>query len=185
MPSDYYDITIPAIAEPVVLADAKAWCRTTHSSEDAIFTALIKSAVLQLESYTNRVFSTRTYAGYFSGLSCPRYEKGPIITLRRSPLISVTSVSVGGEVIDPTTYDIKQTSGFSRIVFNEIPEYEGNDPYPVEAVFTAGYTTVPEDIKTAIKQYVCLLYSARGDCDIIPKNIKTIVSYYRILNTFG
>lgn len=185
MPLDYYEITTPATSEPVSLSEAKAWCRVTHSSEDAIITALIKTAVAQLESYTNRVFSVRTIQGSFSSLGCSRYENGPILTLRRSPLLSLTSVTVGGETIDPGTYDVSQNSGFSRIVFNEIPEYDGEDVYPIKAVFTAGYSTVPEDIKTAIKQYVCLLYSARGDCDIIPKYIKTIVSHYRIVNTFG
>lgn len=185
MSLDHYEITTPATSDPVLLSEAKAWCRITHSSEDAVITALIKTAVTQLESYTNRTFSVRTIRGSFSSLECSRYEKGPVLTLRRSPLISLTSVTVGGDAVDPGIYEVRQTSGFSSIVFNEIPEYDGDDVYPIEAVFTAGYSTVPEDIKTAIKQYVCLLYSARGDCDIVPKYIKTIVSHHRIVNTFG
>lgn len=185
MPLDYYEITTPVTVEPVLLADAKSWCRITHSSEDALITSLIKTATLQLEHYTNRAFSTRTMTGYFSGLDVSRYEDGPYLTLRRCPLLSLTSLKCGGVVAGSGTYEVRETPGFSRVVFNEVPEYDGDAVYPFEAVFTAGYTTVPEDIKTAIKQYVCLLFSARGDCDILPKYIKTIVAHYRTLNTFG
>jgi uncharacterized phiE125 gp8 family phage protein len=181
MINDYYDITVPAVADPVLLSEVKNWCRITGTSEDAILTGLITATTVRLESYTNRVFSTRTYKGYFSGLSCSRYEKGPVITLRRSPLISVTSVSVGGEVIDPTTYEIRQTSGFSRIVFHEIPIHERDEPYPIEVVFTAGYATVPEDIKIAIKQYVDLDLQGSIEHKIVPKNIKSMVGHYRTL----
>ena len=66
MSNDYYDIIVPADEEPVTLAEAKAWCKVTHTAEDAIFTALITSAVQKAALFTNRVFIERTFTGFFA-----------------------------------------------------------------------------------------------------------------------
>lgn len=184
MVQDYYEVSTPPVSAPITLSDAKAWCRITHSSEDSIITGLIDTATLQLEAYTNRVFSPRTFTGYFSSLDVALIGVN-YLTLRRAPLIELSSLKAEGGELDEDSYSVQQRSGFAKIIFNDLPVVENPTEYPFEAIFTAGYTTVPSDIKTAIKQLVCLLYQGRGDCEIVPKGIKTIVSHYRVFNTFG
>lgn len=195
MGNDYYDIVIPPAEEPVTLAEAKAWCKVTHTAEDAIFTALLTAATQKAEKFTNRVFIERTFTGFFAGLECSKFEKGLYLALRRGPLLSVATVKVtvddAQETASTDDYNVKQTSGFSRVIFSEFSESPDVIPYPWQVDFTAGYgaaADVPEPIKVAIKEAVCYWYSNRGDCAVgeeLPGIAKGILSEYRIVNTYG
>jgi len=197
--NDRYDVIIPPAEEPVTLTEAKAWCKITHSSEDALITALIKSATSKLELYTNRVFVERTFTGFFSGLECSKYERGLYFALRRAPLLSVSTIEVTEDDVQVTVsaddYNVKETAAFSRVIFSELNNSPDVIPYPWQVDFTAGYgaaADVPEPIKTMIKQYVCFLYTNKGDCADaggktggIPEIVRAIADEYRIVNTFG
>jgi len=195
MNSDYYDIIVPATGELVTLNEAKAWCKVTHTAEDAIFSALITAGIQKAEKITNRVFLERTFTGFFSGPACSKFEKGLYLELRRGPLLSVATIEVtvdgAQETISTDDYDVKQSTGFSRIIFNEFGASPDLIPYPLQVDFTAGYgvaTDVPEPIKTAIKEAICYWYSHRGDCaagEELPGIAKGILSEYRIVNTWG
>ena len=50
----------PPGEEPVTLAEAKAWCRIDAADEDALLSALIAAARLQVESLTGRALVTQT-----------------------------------------------------------------------------------------------------------------------------
>ena len=199
MGNDRYDVIIPVAEDPVTLAEAKAWCKITHSSEDTLITALIKSATAKLELYTNRVFVERTFTGFFSHLECSKFEKGLYLALRRAPLLSVSTIEVTEDdsqvTVSTDDYNVKETAAFSRVIFSEINNSPDVIPYPWQVVFVAGYgaaADVPEPIKTMIKQYVCFLYTNKGDCADaggktggIPEIVRAIADEYRIVNTFG
>jgi len=195
MGNDYYNIIVPADEEPITLAETKAWCKVTHTAEDGVFEALIKAATAKAEKFTNRVFIERTFTGFFAGLECSKYEKGLFLALRRGPLLSVATIEVtvdeSQETVSTDDYDVKLTSGYSRIIFNEFDESPDVIPYPLQVDFTAGYgaaADVPGPIKTAIKEAACYWYSNRGDCAVgeeLPGIAKGILSEYRIVNTWG
>lgn len=195
MTSDNYELIVPATENPVTLEDAKAWCKVCHSSEDTLFQALITAATQKAERFTNRVFIERTFTGFFSGLSCSKFEKGLYLELRRAPLISVSSVEATVDDEQETTstddYDVKENPGFSRIIFNEVSQSLDLIPYPWQVDFVAGYgaaAAVPEPIKMAIRETVCYWRANRGDCgkgDELPSIAKAILGEYRIVNTYG
>jgi uncharacterized phiE125 gp8 family phage protein len=195
MGNDRYEVTVPAAEEPVTLSEVKSWCKITHSSEDALLTALIKAAVSKSELFTNRVFIQRTFTGFFSTLECSKFEKGLFFTIRRAPLLSVSAMEVTEDdsqaAVSTDDYNVKKTAGFSRVIFSELNNSPDLIPYPWQIEFVAGYgaaSDVPEPLKVAIKAAVCYWYSNKGDCadtKELPGISRMILSEYRIVNTFG
>lgn len=197
MIDDYYQVvTVPA-EEPVTLTEAKDWCRITTTADDTLVTALISSARIFGEKYCNRIFITTGIDCYFNGLDYSNSETYGFIQLRRSPLISITAVSIysGGSYTATTDYILRESSSFSRLIFQNGLEHDADTDQPfilkVEATFGYGSAAdVPEEIKTALKQHIAFLYENRGDVVAegkLPMPLETKLIYsrnYRIINTF-
>lgn len=199
MITDFYNVTTPAAEEPLSLATAKEWLRIRTSADDALITALIPAAVKAGEDFTNRVFVARTIEGYFSGLEVSQFENYPFVTLRRAPLSSIISVevSVDGSFTAFTDYVLKETNGFSRVlfengIFDASPDTDV--PYPLKITFVSGYgeaSDVPAGIITALEAHIAFLYENRGDVIAdgkigMPLETKAIYTgKFQIMNTFG
>lgn len=192
MGNDYYEVTTPAGSEPVSLTEAKAWCKVTHTVDDALITALIVAATAKAELYTNRVFEPRTFKGWFAGVECSRYERGAYLALRRAPLLAVSAVTLtvddAPETVSTDDYTVKPTAGYSRVIFSGMESDPDSDvPYPYQVEFTAG-GGADETIKVAIKETVAYWYTNRGDCAVdgeLPAIAQGILGEYRIVNTYG
>lgn len=196
MANDKYTITVAATEEPVTLNEALDFCRIDQNSPDeGLVTALIKAATLQCENYTNRVFIERTYLGEFDCQEVSKFERYPFIELRRGPFKSLTSITLeeDGSPVAVTGVLTKDTPSYARLLFTETLNTADEVAYPLQVTFVAGYgaaVDVPEDIKTAIKQYVLFLYENRGDVapdgnQGLPVVVASILHAYRIVNTFG
>ena len=194
--ADYFEIKTDAAEDPVTLAEAKLWLkRGAMIADDAIITSLIKSATKQGEDYCNRSFVERTFTGYFDSLQQSAHEQHPFVELRRSPLLTLSSVKVmaAAVLVDVAseTYQLKPKSSYSRLLFTSAPSAD-DTAYPLQVEFIAGYgaaSTVPDDLKTAIKEHVSFLYENRGDALPdggigIPPQVREKYSKYRIVNTF-
>jgi len=168
------------------------------ATDTALVTALIVAATIRLEKMTNRLFVERTITGKFDSVCSSIYEPLPYIEIKRSPLISVSSVTANGvALVEGTDYYIKNKSSFSRILIESSIDTNFNAslnmPYPIEVSFVAGYgaaANVPEDIKTAIQQLVLFWYENRGDVSTdaeqeMPFETKMIMKGYRIVNAYG
>lgn len=196
MGHDKYTITIAAADDPVTLNEALVFCRVdTNSPDESLIQALIKAATLQCENYTNRVFIERTFLGEFDCLEATRFEKYPFLELRRGPFKSLTSITleVDGSPVAVSDVLTKDTPSYARLLFTESLDTADEVAYPLQVTFVAGYgdaDDVPDDIKTAIKQYVLFLYENRGDVapdgnQGLPVVVTSILHAYRIVNTFG
>ena len=190
MNPDFYEIKTAPAGDPVSFAEASAWARDINVADTALVTSLISAATLQLESMTNRVFVSREITGSFSWFEVSNYEKLPYIEVRRSPLIDINFVYINGEVVPSDDYIIKKNSGFSRILFKESYTLDDDVAYPIVIIFTAGYASVPDNIKACIKQIVLFWYENRGDISTyekmkLPFVAMPIIRQYRIVNTFG
>ena len=190
MAQDFYEITTPPATDPITFALAAAWGRDIESADTTLVESLITAVTELFQSMTNRILVTTLITGKFDNFCYSSYEVYPFIEIRRSPLISISEVRVNS--VASTDYELKETSGFARLLFNPVPVLDV-EAYPIEVDFSVGYgnaAAVPDDIKTALEQWVLFFYENRGDSSpdkkqTIPFVSKHILKKYRILNTYG
>lgn len=198
--NDFYEIETAATEYPVTLDEARDFLKIPSivtADDTLIESILIKAATSRVEKYCNRVFVQRTFTGKFSNFQASNYEVYPFIELRRSPLISVSSVQtyVDGslEDVDSDSYYLKESPSFARILFSETVDCDDDIAYPMEVEFVAGYgdeDATPECIKTAILMYINFMYENRGDVpaegdrEIIKQINMVLDPGIRIINSF-
>jgi hypothetical protein len=121
------------------LVEAKNWCRIDIADDDALITELIKSARQACEQYVNLSLINRTVTALIhNGLGNFTLPYGP----------------VAGDVITYT--DIDDTA---------LTDYNHRDSYgsDMTVVYLAGFTVLPQKLKTAVLNQVAWMYSERGD----------------------
>jgi uncharacterized phiE125 gp8 family phage protein len=191
--SDFYELKTPPSGFPVDFTKTSQWCRDIDTTDTDLVNELIEASTDSIEKATNRVFIERTYTGKFSNTCISQFELYPYIEIRRSPLNSITNIKVNGDILDTEDYLLKESQGFSRILFLNSLDLDFELTYPIEVEFIAGYgdeSTVPGNIKVAIQQYVLFLYENRGDVIPTGKNqfplvTHKIVKKNRIVNSYG
>lgn len=155
--------------------------------------SLIDAAVLFAEKCTKRVLINSAFTAYLDG-----FYPGALYEIRRSPLNTIESISVvsGGasSVVSSDVYYFAQSPLFSVLGLSGGYSWPTSDNimHSVAINFTAGYTTIPADLKKAVMMYVGQLYANRGDCDLtgpnggavtqcsLPAAVKNIFNMYRI-----
>jgi len=189
----YFNVTTPPATTPITRDEAKSWMRDIPDADNLIVDICIAAAVDQGEKYTNRNFISRTYEGFFSCAEYSRYEIGLYIQVSRNPILSISSfeyMSNGSLVAVPSdNYELKQvSSGFPRIIFSELPNYDADVVYPFKLTFISGFgaaADVPAGIKMALLKHVAFLYENRGDVEPdggqgMPIEVRADYSNYRI-----
>jgi len=195
MIDDYYTVTSDPIEEPITLSEAKAWLRVTTTADDNLITDLIVAARQFGEKFCNRIFINTSIDCFFSALDSTNCELYPFVQVRRAPLISITDLSIysGGSYAAFTDYTVKNSNGFSRLIFKNGISSDLDIDFPIRLQATFGYgdrSNLPDEIKTAVKAHVAFLYENRGDVAAgsnlsMPLETKLIYSrHYRILNNY-
>jgi uncharacterized phiE125 gp8 family phage protein len=154
------------VTEPITLAQAKAWLRVTHTDEDAIITALITAARQICEGYISKSFVERTVTAIV------RNDLGNI-KLPYGPVGNITYVyDVDGNDLTGTEYTLTGVSD-KRLGY-PMSSY-------VKVIYTAGYSVLPQQFKTALKCQLSWMFTHRGDDDgsVIAPDSKAILSPYR------
>lgn len=180
-------VTPPAYA-PLSIGDAKAYLRDVDASEDPIIEALIASGVEWAEEYTRRAFITQTWDEVFDNFA-------DSMTLHRSPLQSVTSVSYIDEagatqVLATSVYTVDTTSTPGRITraHNQTWPSVQSVPGAVTIRYVAGYVSadsppvdaVPAAISLALRQWVQAMYDDRSGASV-PQRVYDLLGPYRVL----
>jgi len=131
--------------EPVTSSEQKTYSRVTVSADDTIVTGLIKAAREALEKFTGLSLITRTVQVQFNN-PCGGYELpwGPI-----TGAITMTDA-------DDNAISNPITRGYDYITVLS-PVGEG-----LQASYTAGFSTLPSDLKFAIMDQVDYMYEHRG-----------------------
>lgn len=136
--------------EPVTLAEAKAWIKIANSytDDDTIITALISVAREMLEQHLSLTIPTKTVTVVLKN------EIGDM-ELPYGPIQSITSAAdYDGEALTVDEDYELEGENFKRLI----------TPYNyIKMVYVAGWATVPEILKTAIKMQVGFMYEHRGD----------------------
>jgi hypothetical protein len=202
----------PAV-EPLTLADAKNWVRhdPDDSSQDAVYTPLIKAARQACEGVARIALVTQTwrltldrFPGYggagFGGQGSPDYWRlGPdadprVVRLPRPPLQSISSVKyldMAGalQTLATSEYVVDLDSQPGRIApaFGKFwpPTYPV--PNAVQVQFVAGYgpaaSDVPEDIKLRLRNYV--QYCSENREKIEDEYVDCLFLTFRLGEVFG
>jgi len=192
---DIYKITAGNANIPIDLAEVKKACHLDHlignDVDDEYLTTILNSAVACFEAISRRVLMIKDFKT-FRNTWCGCYE------LRKSPLVSITSVKYFDEdsneqTVDSGDYFIIEDPFYSLVQFDEEYDYQDlrpNRPQNISIDFKAGYITDSDDwtpeldgLKIAIMQHVCFMYENRGDCcDIssVPGVVKSVYLKYKI-----
>lgn len=134
-------------SEPVSLAEAKKHLEiaSDFNDHDVHVTSLITAAREVWEHDTGSITTERTITESFN-------EVGETIDLARRPVISLTSVSFDSVAQTGTSLDI------GRQVIELEDGHSGDDWNSVIVIYQAGYSTVPEIAKSAMKLQLDLLF---------------------------
>lgn len=206
--------TVDATTEPVTLAEVKLFSRIDITDDDALLTALIKSARRQAENYCRRAFIEQTWRYSLDAINAPRSAsdisanildevRGRVISdtieLPMPNLLSVTSVTSydktnAATVFSTSNYTVDTNNTPGRIYLNDGSVWPSdlrvNDAIVIvyKAGFGATAASVPEEIKTAIKLIVGVLYENREDTTLdgnfsnnLPFGARSILTSYRLM----
>ena len=165
-------ITTPPSAEPVALADAKAFLRVTSTAEDALIGALITAARARIEAELGLAMLTTSFRETFD-----TFPGGPIL-LARGPINAVSAVAVADASGTFTTLDAGAYLAALGSRPGSITPVSGAWPTPGIAVdgvrvdYTAGFGADPSDVPAPLIQAILRLvgyaYDHRSEPDPAP-----------------
>jgi uncharacterized phiE125 gp8 family phage protein len=159
-----FKIAEPAL-EPVTVADARAWLRVTHTSEDTLISDLISAARQDVENQTGLSLISQQWR-----LTMDDWPDGDIIELPRGPVTGVLAVTVYSangtpSTMPPTDYLLDMRSDPARLMFEKRATL-GRRMNGIEIDFSAGFgatgTSVPDLLTRAILLLVAHWYEFRG-----------------------
>ena len=163
------DVTVatPPAEEPVTLTEARDWLRVDGTDQDTVITALIVAAREWAEGYTRRAFVNRDLAvtfAHFPFVGVDMYLPFPPGTA----LTALTYVDGDGtaQVFDIADTTLEEDTGLLRVNGDAVEDWP-QSVFSVLAEYTGGYgpdaSTVPEEVKTAIKIALAQMFEVRVD----------------------
>jgi uncharacterized phiE125 gp8 family phage protein len=173
---------VSPVTEPVTLAEAKEYARIDGTAEDTLINSLIKVARLHCESYMGKAIIRKTVTIESFGFPYQwQIPYGPLVAAG-----DVTKVVTLDQNNAETALNYQVNFG----LFPKIAITSGNQSFKFKMIYTAGFTTVPEDIKLAIKMMVNTLYERREDFSDLqaiesPLGVKALLMPYKTYNWFG
>lgn len=158
------------IVEPVTVAEAKAYCRVSTSTEDTLFSLLITQAREAIEMATGLNLVPKAMVVYFNNLG-GNFELpfGPVTASFRLYDMEQDALEIEAADYQLIGYD------FPKLAY---PKYVN-----LKATYTSGYTSVPADLKVAILDQVSYDYENRGldaDTGICNKTWKACQRWTRV-----
>lgn len=178
------EIHTPPGAEPLTLAETKAWLRVDHDAEDALIADLIASARGLVEDYLQRCLVTRRLIERLDDWG-PRLRGGAFV-LARPDVQTIHAIKTydadgAAQVFNPSLWRLDSASIPSRVLLNG-----GGFPRPgrahqgVEVDFSAGYGAAPENVPAPIRTALLILIADRferreGESDFIPAAARNLL----------
>ena len=154
------DLGLPA--EPLALAEAKAWARIERDDEDGLIAGLIAAGREAIERETGLALIARSFR-----LTLDPVPRGGWVEATRRPLVAVAGVTAYDASGNPATFTAAEAiaerprgADFFRLS-NAVIDAAANG---VEIEFTAGFAEgeCPADLLLALKTIVAASYEARA-----------------------
>jgi len=161
--------TSPAVASPVLWADAAAHLRLSDTIEQTLVEGLIEAATLYAEAYTHRA----ARANVWVMLREEFYEAdGADMTLPLADVASVTTVErfYGNAwvAVPSTVWQLKRSLSRSSVVEktgSAWPTEWDDVAYPVRVTFVQAAGVPAGVLRAGILKHVAALYADRGDAE--------------------
>lgn len=161
----------------VSLAEARDHLRVAHNLDDAYIERLIDTATAVIEGPTGAGIALLPSRWMLTMDHLPGR-----IDIDLCPVMSVDRITLGGQEVPPLSYrvDLDGTPARVDIAFPSAPRALAS----VQVEFTAGYETVPADLRHAILMLISLFYENREaasatDLKVVPFAVGAILSRYR------
>lgn len=165
-----YDVQFndESITEPVTLTEAKDFCKIDISNDDNLIMSLITAARQMCEAYTGVGFVEHSIIANLNNVNGNIYlPYGPVIEV-----IQVTDDD--GNVLTVDTDYTLRGNDFKRLQW---PEWDN-----LEVEYLAGYSVLPEILKTGLLNAIYFLYDNRSQSteDIGPIAKMILKPYKRV-----
>jgi len=176
------ELATGGITEPVTLAQAKEYARIDGFTEDALITSLITMARTHCESFIGKCIVLKTVT--ITSFTFPYEFQMPYGPLTNELNITKCVTLDQNGVETPLQYRVNAG------LYPKISILGGAQNYKFKLVYTAGFASVPEEIKLAIKMIVNTLYERREDFSDLqaiasPLGVKALLMPYKTYNWFG
>jgi hypothetical protein len=145
------------------------------SGEDTTISELITAVSKAIRRYCRREFDSQSFDELYSGTGDYRLQ------LNQYPIVSVSQVATSSAGVPISDFEIDTARGWLTRLFGWD---EGVDNYRV--VYTAGYSTIPEDVQEACAEWVAALFWQTKENpavypDLPPAHVAFLLSSYRLL----
>lgn len=168
-------LTAPA-AEPIGLADAKAFLRLEHDAEDALVAELAAAAARQVEKLTRRMLVAQRWR-----LDVALPEPGSAVALRPRPVREVEAVRAklrDGALVTLEAADWRFDWAGERLLVERLPA----GACRIEVDLAVGYgdpQDVPESLRLAVRRLTADAFERRSGADGPPIDVEGLVAPYR------
>lgn len=138
----------------------------TDVTTDTLLEDIINSVSSLFETYTNRKFKSRDYTEYYNGM-----DKSLLFT-NQYPISSVLGIWDDSEWIwdDNTEIDSSKYRVVNEyIIFKDVILRNYNEN--IKITYTAGFTSIPYDLKQACISESARIYKNRKQVDVVSKTL--------------
>ncbi|WP_234188671.1 head-tail connector protein [Shinella sp. NM-101] len=180
---------LPPAVEPVTLAEVKAHLRLDTDDEDALLSALVRTARQYMEAETGLCLIVRLLRLYLDD-----WPEGRVIQIARGPVQAIEMLTVyddfGAPVdVNAAGYVLDGAARPARLILPERPA-TARAMNGIEIDFTAGFgesgADVPDTLKRALLLHVAAMFELRGVLAVedqpgaVPEGYDRLVSPYRL-----
>lgn len=176
-------------AEPLTLAEAKAFLRVEHSADDELITSLVRAARLAVEAATRRAMLTQGWRIVLDGWPSSGLIVAPITPLRAIVAAQVRNAAGDAVALDLAALTLDAASAPGRIRFDRARVgAPGQLIAGIEIEVTVGYgddgEAVPEPLRQAMRLLVGRYYEQRDrvEGDSLPEAVAALLAPYRVVS---
>ena len=175
------------LAEPVTLADVKAYLRVEHDDDDDTIAALLAAARAHLEALVRRALITQTWR-----LVRDEWPSSGRIAVSPAPLRELTGARIHKadgttQPIDIAAFSVDASGAVLSFAAGAMPA-PGRPIAGIELEVEVGYGDQPDDVPDPLRQAIRILvahwYENRGAGEVttLPASALTLVAPYRVLS---
>ena len=170
-------------AEPITLAEAKAFLRVEHDDDDDLISALVAGSRIHVETQTRRALITRRVIET-KDKWC--FDARDAIRLRLAPIAALHEIRVSGAVVPAETYALDAAHDPPRLRFSISPPSPSAAIAGIEIEYDAGYGAdaqdVPEALRQAVRLALAAAYEDRAGAIALPEAARALIGPFRIVH---